>query len=112
MKREDKSYIEDIKNCIENIEEYTKEKTIQDFLKDKKTIDAVERNFITIGEAANMISKEFQEKHIDIPWRDMNDMRNIVAHEYYEIDYDIIWHTIKEDLPTLKIKIEKLHKDL
>ncbi|MDO8734894.1 MAG: DUF86 domain-containing protein [Elusimicrobiota bacterium] len=75
-------------------------------------IDAVERNFITIGEASNMIPKEFQEKYPDIPWRDMNDMRNIVAHEYYGVDYNIVWNTIKENIPALKIKIEEVLRDL
>ena len=59
-----------------------------------------------------MIPKEFQEKHPNIPWRDMNDMRNIVAHEYYGVDYDIIWNTIKENIPTLKKKTEEVLRDL
>ena len=58
--------------------------------------DAVIKNFITIGEAASHLPEDFIEKHPDIPWRDMRDMRNILVHAYFGVDNQVVWETIKK----------------
>ncbi len=60
-----------------------------------------ERCLEMIGEAARRVSSEFQEKHPEIPWREIIGQRNILAHEYGEIDYEILYRTAKEDIPAL-----------
>jgi uncharacterized protein with HEPN domain len=73
----------------------------EDFKVDRKTLDAVLRNLIVIGEAANHMPEEVISAHPDIPWRDMGDMRNFVVHEYFGVSERIILDTVQNDLPKL-----------
>jgi uncharacterized protein with HEPN domain len=107
-KRKDNLYLRDIKEALAKIEQYTRKLSLDDFDDDRKTVDAVVRNIEIIGEAAKNISVESRKKHIDIPWKKMVGMRNKVIHEYFGVDVDILWQTIKEDLPGLKKKISKI----
>lgn len=107
-KREPKLYLEDILISIERIEEYTKDSPFSDFSNDQLIIDAVVRNMEIIGEAARNIPKETSDKHPDILWEKMISMRNKVIHEYLNVDLEILWKTIQEDLPSLKEQIKSL----
>ena len=78
------------------------------FAAHRKTVDAVIRNFIVIGEAATHVPEEVVLAHPEIPWRDMRDMRNIVVHEYFGVDLTIVWSTIREDLPALIPQLEEI----
>src|SRR3989344_4974285 len=110
-KRFPRLYLEDILNSIANIEEYTNDISFEDFSGDRKTIDAVVRNLEIIGEAAKNIPEDFRENHSELPWSEMISMRNKVIHEYISVDVEILWKTIKEDLPKLKELVEKLLPD-
>lgn len=101
-------YLEDILDSIVNILKYTKNSSYNQFLKDRKTVDAVVRNFEIIGEATRQLPKELKEKHQQIEWKSMIDFRNVVVHEYFAIDLEIMWDIIKTKLPELKLKIKKL----
>ena len=101
-KRDNEIYIDDVLDSIQQIEEYTKGIDINIFMKDRKTIDAVVRNISVIGEAVNNISKEIKSEYPQIPWREIADMRNKTIHEYFGIDLDILWETMKGDLPPFK----------
>jgi uncharacterized protein with HEPN domain len=102
--------ISDIIEAIENALDYSAEMTLEQFIVDRKTIDAVVRNFIIIGEAASHLPEEIIERHIDLPWREMRDMRNIVVHEYFGVDYMIVWETLKKNLPPLLPLLKHLIK--
>ena len=65
-------------------------------------------NFIIIGEAANQIPDEIEEKHRTIPWNLMRAMRNRIVHAYFEVDEKLMWDTIQNDLPPLIPELEKL----
>jgi uncharacterized protein with HEPN domain len=93
--------ISDIIEAIEKILEYVEGMAFKQFADDRKTIDAVVRNFIIIGEAASHLPDDFIEQHPDLPWREMRDMRNIVVHEYFGVDTLIIWETVKNNLPPI-----------
>ncbi|CCK79002.1 conserved uncharacterized protein, DUF86 [Desulfobacula toluolica Tol2] len=75
-------------------------------MKDQKTIDAVIRNLEIIGEAAANVPQEIQDLYVDIPWYQMKGMRNILIHEYFGVDNDVLWNTIKKDLPVLMEKLQ------
>ena len=75
---------------------------------DRKTIDAVIRNIEIIGEAAANIPEDIQNQYTKIPWHQMKGMRNILIHQYFGVDIDVLWKTVNEDLPALKILIKKL----
>lgn len=98
-KRNDNLLLNDIIDCCKNIEEYVGAYTFDEFIHDKRTLDAVIRNFEIIGEASKMISIEFKNSTTLIEWRMMSDFRNILIHEYFGIDYEVVWQSIKESIP-------------
>jgi len=107
-KREAKLYLEDIKNSIKKIEKYTEGIDFDKFCYDTMTVDAVIRNLTIIGEAAGNIPEEIKAINPDIAWNEAIGMRNKVTHEYFGVDEEILWKTIKEDLPAFKKQISEL----
>jgi len=110
-KRDARLYLEDIRTAIEKIEAYTKGLSFKEFAKNLLVIDAVVRNFGIIGEAANNIPAEIKEKYAAVPWGEAMGMRNKVVHEYWGIDEETLWKTIREDLPALKKHIEAIERE-
>jgi uncharacterized protein with HEPN domain len=96
-----KHRITDIIDSIKKIQKYVEQVEFEDFQRDEKTIDAVIRNFIVIGEAARHIPGDISAKYPNIPWRVMGDMRNFAVHEYWGVEMRTIWKTIQDDLPPL-----------
>jgi hypothetical protein len=107
-----KLYITDILEAIRRIDKFVENSEFEEFIKDDKTVNAVERNFEIIGEAARSIPEETKIKHRDVPWRNIISMRNILAHEYFGTDLEIMWATIKEDLPIIKLLMKHILKTL
>lgn len=105
--REDGLFLSDILSSIEKIEKFTLELSYEDFLKNDMALDAVLRNFEIIGEASTHVSEETRLKYPGIPWGKMKSMRNILIHEYFGVDFEIIWKTLKGSLPELKKEIIK-----
>ncbi len=113
MKKEERDYIhylEDILSSMEKVQEYIGEQTFSEFVKDDKTVDAVIRNFEIIGEASKNIPADIKNKYPNIPWEEMYRLRNKANHEYFGIDYEIIWEIIKKHLPQNKKDIELMLK--
>ncbi len=100
--------IRDILDAIVEIQKFTRGMGYETFKDDHKAIRAVEMNFIIIGEAANQIPEEIEEKFITIPWSLMRAMRNRIVHAYFEVDEKLMWDTIQNDLPPLIPELEKL----
>jgi uncharacterized protein with HEPN domain len=100
--------IEDIIEALDRIFRYVQDLNYDGWIKDQKTIDAVIRNLEIIGEAAANVPQEIQSLYVDIPWYQMKGMRNILIHEYFGVDNDVLWNTIKKDLPVLKEKLQAL----
>lgn len=97
-------YIKDIISELERIEEFVGNMSYEEFINDEKTIYAVVRCFEVIGEA-------IRNKYPEVPWKRIAGMRNKLIHEYFGVDYDILWETIKRRVPELKPIIYKLLKD-
>lgn len=68
-------------------------------------------NLIIMGEAANQISKEFQEKHNSIPWSSIIGTRNVIVHGYDQVKLQIVWEILQRDLRNLKIELQKALKE-
>jgi uncharacterized protein with HEPN domain len=100
--------VSDILEAITTIQDYTAGMDLKGFVEDRKTVDAVIRNFMIIGEAANHIPESVLKNHPEIPWREMRDMRNIVVHEYFGVSDKILWETVQSDLPSLILMLHKL----
>lgn len=104
--------IEDILDAIAKIQSYSAGMTPESFAADSKTMDAVIRNFIMIGEAARSVPEEVVNAHPGIPWRLMGDMRNFAVHEYWGVKPQTIWKTIENDLPPLVPVLQELVKSV
>ena len=105
-------YLDDILISIDRISEYIENYTFIDFKRDYKTVDAVIRNFEIIGEASKNLPDELKEKYSDVPWEEMYLLRNKVSHEYFGVDYEIIWDVATNYLPENKSQIvEILNKE-
>jgi uncharacterized protein with HEPN domain len=94
-KRSPALLIEDILESGQKILNYTSGFSLEQFKADSKTVDAVIRNFEIIGEAANRLPDEFKEKYTEIDWHKIRGFRNRIVHDYFGIDYSIVW-VIKE----------------
>ncbi|MFN7116941.1 MAG: DUF86 domain-containing protein [Saprospiraceae bacterium] len=112
MEKKDIIYVQHISNCINNIFEYIEDMNEADFLKNQMVKDAVVRNFEIIGEATKKLSITFREAHPSVEWKKMAGMRDKLIHDYLEVDYEVVWYTATNLLPTLKIKIEKIVNEL
>ena len=103
-----RDYLAHIVEAIDNIIEYTAGMDAPAYLADKKTRDAVVRNFEIIGEACNNITRhhaQFAKSQPQVPWNFAYEMRNALAHGYFKIDHNIVWQTIQADLPALKAAV-------
>lgn len=109
MKKEERNYqmyLDDMLLSMNRILEYTKSCSFLDFKKDYKTVDAVIRNLEVMGEASKNVPKRIKNKYPEVPWDEMYLLRNKVTHEYFGIDYEIIWDVIENHLPDNKTQIE------
>ncbi len=108
MNKDPQIYIRDIILSCDRIAQYIDKKTSQDFKANDELQDAVIRRLLIIGEAVKKLPKEFREKHINIEWRKASAMRDVLVHDYDDIDIDRVWLTISSVIPSFKMQIEKL----
>lgn len=92
-------YLEDIVLSMQRVQEYITGLDFQHFKWDYKTVDAVIRNFEVIGEASKNLPENLKAKYPQVPWEEMYRLRNPITHEYFGIDYEIIWNIVTKQLP-------------
>jgi uncharacterized protein with HEPN domain len=97
---------------MERVQEYITDLDFQKFKWDYKTVDAVIRNFEIIGEATKNLPSELKEKYPIIPWEEMYRLRNRISHEYFGVDYEIIWDIATNHLPTNYKDVIRVLEDL
>lgn len=101
-KRDWKILFEDIIESIIKIEKYTDDLSFDDFENNNLITDAVVRNIEIIGEASKNIPGEIQNQFSDIPWQKLRGIRNRIVHDYFDVDRNIIWHIVTNELSSLK----------
>jgi uncharacterized protein with HEPN domain len=111
-KREYIHFIEDIAHAVDKIENYTKDMDYEEFSENEMVIDAVIRNFEVIGEAVNNIPDEIKGKYPDVEWSEAVGFRNVLIHNYFGLDIESVWDTIKGNIPGLKKNIKKTLKSV
>lgn len=104
----DIGYFSDILDSARLAVEYLEKISFEEFIKSTAIQDAVIRRIEIIGEAANRINEASRKKNSHLPWTEMKGMRNLLIHEYDEIDLKEVWNTVKNDLPALIKEIEKI----
>lgn len=107
-KRSDSLLIIDILHAANKITTYCQELDFDGFMIKEMVKDAVIRNFEIIGEAAKNISLETKGLHPEVEWKLMANFRNRLIHEYFGIDYELVWDIIRRDLPKLIAELSAL----
>ena len=100
--------LDDMLQSALKIKHYTKDLDYESFISDDKTIDAVVRNFEIIGEAANRIDPDFRDCNPEIEWKRIRGFRNRIIHDYFGIDYEIIWNIVETYLDEMIEWIETI----
>lgn len=103
--RRDKDRLNHILEAIDRVLRYTKDKTHKDFVDDDMMYYAVVKNIEIMGEAANMLTQDFTDKHPETPWKMVRGMRNYIVHEYFQIDDAVVWDVVENNLPELRSQI-------
>jgi uncharacterized protein with HEPN domain len=108
MVKDDLAYIEHILDCIRKIKEFTDGLSLKDFSVNELVQDAVIRNIEIIGEASKKISSDTKQIYYEIPWKEIAGMRDKLIHDYLGVDFEVVWRTITEDIPTLEKQIKEI----
>ena len=112
MKRRDlRDYLQDILDAVNDIERFVADMSYEQFIKDKKTLNAVVRSIEVIGEASKRLPLSLKAKNSELPWKEITGMRDKLIHAYFGMDTETIWKTVKENIPQLKQTIKKMAKD-
>ena len=108
IRREFILYLEDMFLSMQRIEEYISNLDFNKFKMNYMVVDAVVRNFEIIGEASLRIDEDFRLENPQIEWKKLRGFRNRIVHDYFGIDYEIVWSILSEDLEELIFQLEQL----
>lgn len=106
--RELADYLADILAALTEVDQFIAGMTFEEFVEDRKTINAVIRSLEVLGEATKHIPASFRNKHPDIPWNKMAGMRDVLIHDYMGVDLMTVWKVAKERLPEIRPMMERL----
>ena len=104
--KDDTAYLRLMLDSFAKINRFIKGMTFENFSADEKTQSAVIMQLQVIGELAKKVPENFKES-IDVPWKNMAGLRDLVSHDYFGLDIDVIWHTVKESVPETETSIRK-----
>lgn len=108
--KDDKTYLIHIIECINNIENYTKEGKDK-FMESTLIQDAVIRNLEIIGEATKKVSKDLRDSYSELPWREMAGLRDVLIHDYFGVDIKIVWNVVDNELNKVKAGVNLILND-
>jgi len=106
--RDPRLYCDDILESGSAILDFIQHMSFEAFCDDRKTYSAVIREFEIIGEAVGKLPQSLRERRPDVEWQDIRDFRNLLIHEYFGVDLEIVWKIIEDDLPVLIDSVKEL----
>jgi len=101
MSRDYRLYLDDMRESCEKVLRYVRGLTFDQFMHDEKTFDAVVRNLEIIGEAAKHIPPDIRSRYPEVEWPKIAGLRDVVVHEYFGLDEDILWDVVQNHVPVL-----------
>ncbi|MGD9091658.1 MAG: DUF86 domain-containing protein [Anaerolineales bacterium] len=111
MKKDVLVYLEDILDAMEKAETFIEGLTYKQFEADLRTNFAVVRAIEIIGEATKRLPTALRDQYPDIPWKDMAGMRDVIIHGYDNVNLQIVWGVVKQDIPEIKPQIRQILGD-
>jgi len=108
MPRDSRVYLEDILEATRKITVYTGGLSKAAFLEDEKTIDAVVRNLEVIGEAVKNLPEHLRTQHSTVEWKKIAGLRDILIHEYFGLDAEIVWDIVQHKVPALDREVRAM----
>lgn len=108
FKRKYMQFLNDILLSSDKVMILTKDKSFEDFIQDWVSIDATIRNLEIIGEAAKRLPADVRKQYSQVAWKKIGGLRDILIHEYFGINYNILWDIIKNKIPELNRQIKKI----
>jgi len=112
MKKDPGVFLDHILECIDLIENYSEGIAEAEFMKSVSLQDMIIRRIEIIGEAVKNLPDDIKKEHPEIPWRDIAGLRDIVVHQYFGLDLELIWDVVTRDIPNLKPKILKVQNEM
>jgi uncharacterized protein with HEPN domain len=101
-------YLEDMLDAVDKIKQFTQGMSDEQFCRDAKTVYAVIHAFEIIGEATKRLPESVKDAYPDLPWRSMAGMRDKLIHDYFGVDFKVIWRSVSEDLPVLEMSVRRI----
>lgn len=112
MSRDPRLYLDEILESIAQIETYTTGLTADQYQEDRLVQDAVVRRLEIIGEAVKHLPSEIKDRNPDIPWRQIAGTRDVLIHDYFEVDIDLTWAVVQTSLSSLKARVAAILHEL
>lgn len=106
--KDEKSFLWDMLDAAQTVRTFVSSRSYHDYQNDRMLRNAVERNIEIIGEAASKVAKGFRDAHPEVPWQQITSQRHVLAHEYGELEDELLWKVATIRVPELIAILEKI----